>query len=535
MILHLMKTISTILLFAFLFIGYLQTHAQFKQIAEGPKFEEPEDGYAKILQMKNGSTVYMHFTAKEGIDFRVYDASHAEKIATNFNLSIERVKEAKRDGPFYPGINQEKIESIFEINNDLIMFISEGDKNKSILYRIIIDITTGKIKEEKNIFTLNYGGYYVVKKDTYSENYAIFVIGRLETETIAQERLFHFGADHKEINNGICESPETDDAHSFFNYREMVILGPDRVCAFYFATSKKYDDKGNLYMVTLEKGSGKISYQKLKIPDDLIYREVIAKYNPVARNIVFLSLAESKANSGEFTSFINIIEPVTKKAENITDFSPQEKLNEAYKDRYDKKKDYSGLPQDLYINDDGSFSLVYEEMFVQYQQSGNYSRTDTKLGKMIITTHDRNGKFISNYMVPKAHWIIFKRLGLFYHTNQEDHAPEMWRGNQYKSFVYLTSLKGKYIFFNDTERNNEVKNDKFVEVQGVEDCDAFMYKLTGSDLFPKREYAFGETKKGHTLAMFSVSDYDKKTNTYVTLELDNTREKKVKIVWLQPE
>ena len=162
-------------------------------------------------------------------------------------------------------------------------------------------------------------------------------------------------------------------------------------------------------------------------------------------------------------------------------------------------------------------------------------RTDTKLGKIVINTINSQGKLLSSYLVPKEHWIIFTELYITYHYKQEANAQIVWKGNQYKPFKYIDGAKGRFIFFNDTERNIDVKKDRFTEVQGVTDCDAFMFKLSDSDFFPKRAYAFGEPGKGHTIAMFSASEYDKKTNTLVALKLDNTRNKKVKLVWLQPE
>lgn len=46
-----------------------ETKAQFTTIAEGPEFKEPEKGAAKILQLKNGNTVYLHF--REGIHLQL--------------------------------------------------------------------------------------------------------------------------------------------------------------------------------------------------------------------------------------------------------------------------------------------------------------------------------------------------------------------------------------------------------------------------------------------------------------------------------
>ena len=114
-----MKTVTAVLLVVLLFMGYLPTNAQFKLIAEGPKFEEPEDGFAKILQLKNGNTFYIHITAKDGINVRVYDASHKEKAVKTISPAYESLIIDNRDA----------VRGIFEMNNDVLVFIYKEDNN----------------------------------------------------------------------------------------------------------------------------------------------------------------------------------------------------------------------------------------------------------------------------------------------------------------------------------------------------------------------------------------------------------------------
>jgi hypothetical protein len=518
-----MKIIVSAVITALLSVNCFSGLAQFKQIAESPVFEDPATGYAKILQMKNGNTAYIHITPREGIELRIYDANHAEKAVTEVDLSIDRVK-MSNEMTMFPTNNREEIEGVFEIAGDIVVFFHEFTVKKSALYRVIIDGNTAKLKEEKEIFSEQWANY-TIKKDMYSDNYAI----------LTGEKIIHYNAEHKEVNTAEFKSP--DAANPTLYYRDMIVLGGDRVCLFYLASDKSdkaKDNKGNMYIVTTERVSAKISYDKLDLPADQHYDYVMVKYDATDKKIILLTVA--KANNGTYETYLNLIDPVSKKIEKIAGFGPTESLNQAYAERYSKKTGYGGLPQNLFVNADGTISVVYEEMGVQTTTADRYSRTDTKLGKLVINTFDKKGKLISNYLVPKAHWIIFTALGVFYHYQQEDAVQKMWRGNQYKPFQYIDGPKGKFIFFNDTERNNDVTKDKFAEVQAVADCDAFMYKLSGTEVFSKREYAFGEPeKKGHTIAMFSVSAYDKKTNTYVTLKLDDTRKKKIKMVWLQPE
>lgn len=521
-----MKTITTALLLFFLCIACLPTHAQFKIIAEGPKFLEPETGFVRLIQMKNGNTVYFHLTPKEGVNLRVYDASHKEKIATSFELDFERAKISSKEGAMFPNNNEESIDAIFEINNDLVVFMTEFEKKMSNSYKFIVDLTTGKLKETKNIISEK--GWSAskpwIKKDKYTDNYLVD----------DYKDLVCYNGNHQEIFRKSHVSAERKDIYII----NAVVTGDNQAFYFYLESLKKAGE--NLYVAGSKKGSSEMVYTKLNIPEGLTYRKsrMIAKYNPVSKKIVFLTVGETAGkNGGDYIPILNIIDPETLKVDNIQLFGPSTELQVQYKERYDTKKDYIGLPQDIFINKDGSMSVIYEEMLHQSTSSGNYTRHDMRLGKLIIVTLDKDGKFLSNYLVPKAHWYTFSDLDIFYQNELKGRAQELWRGNQYKSYAYLNSPQGQYILFNDTERNNEVTKDKFAEVQSVSDCNAFVYKLTPGKLFPQREYLFGKPEKENTIAMFLVSDCDTATNTYVTLKLakESARDKMINLVWLQPQ
>jgi hypothetical protein len=69
-------------------------------------------------------------------------------------------------------------------------------------------------------------------------------------------------------------------------------------------------------------------------------------------------------------------------------------------------------------------------------------------------------------------------------------------------------------------------------------CDAFYFSLNDNNPLPDRQFLFGkpEGKKDHQLALFSISDYDRGNNSYVTLQLDHEgRSRQVRVVWLMPQ
>src|SRR5580658_4009504 len=138
---------------ACMFIIYLGAPAQFKIIAAGPLFREPEQGYGKILLLKNGNTLFVHITYKEGIEVQIYNADHKQKAA-------------KIITPRYGNLKHALIEGIFEIEGNVVLFIADGEERTLVLNRLIIDGNTGVLKEEKRIAEIN--------KASMGQGYAIF-------------------------------------------------------------------------------------------------------------------------------------------------------------------------------------------------------------------------------------------------------------------------------------------------------------------------------------------------------------------------
>ena len=379
--------------------------------------------------------------------------------------------------------------------------------------------------------------FFCVRKDPYSDNYAVADFDFRERDKTKRVEIIHFGSDHNEISRKFCVTPEEEKARSIFV--DMVVMGNEKV--FAFLTIPRPDNKLINVMATLEKGIASIELTELTVMGRAFISWGIPKYNPVTKKILLLAIT-SGDKSGEYLSSLYAIDPLSKIIERIGVLGFSEKLHAAYNESFDSKKGYRGMPQDLIMNDDGNFTVLHEE--VMYIRKDNGS--GTQLGQIAVSNYDKNGSLVSDYFVHKSNWVYITDLGPLYISDRETGAQQLFKGNQYKSFAFINGIKNKYIVFNDTERNNDIKDEKFMRVDGglergkivmvqgiTGDCDAFMYKLTGNDIIPKREYAFGNREQGHTLSVFTVADYNKKTNTYVTLMLDKAsrKDKMVKLVW----
>ena len=162
-----------ILLLVLFFFTITGSTAQFKVIAETKKFTEPAY-MSEIVQMKNGSTVLLSLNSG-GFDIRIYDMNHTEKANTGIaSVSLKSIV----------------IENVFEVNGDIVLFLSGFDDGSiPTLTRCIIDGATGKQKEQKILSTSdkrgkfnNTSAYFIVQKNPSGDNYAVCIYHILQGE-----------------------------------------------------------------------------------------------------------------------------------------------------------------------------------------------------------------------------------------------------------------------------------------------------------------------------------------------------------------
>ena len=528
----------------FLFILLFSTvKAQFKQIAEGPSFKEPEEGFAKVLQLKNGNTMFLDISLKEGIAVHMYNPAHHETAITQVDPSYGKIS---RGG---------NIKGAFEINGDVVLMVSSLDSRTPTLYRIIIDGKTGMLKDDTKIGELNkismmqgysaaFGGVpipdFFVRKDPNSDNYAVVLFNSFESDRSKRIEIVSYGANNKEISRAYFASP--DEKYKYLKYIDMAVIGSDKVCVLAYGYNTKHSggEESELILANLDKGAKTVSYTELGLSQDLVVYVGITRYNPVVKSVILSAVVKQKGGKDEYGSVIAFINPFEKKINKLNNISPSNRIN-MYAS---SKKGFRGLPQNIFVNQDGTFTVVYEEMEtstranygVTIASSGNSSTT---LGDMAVVNYSKTGEPINDFIIRKSHILSKTLLDPFYHSLREGSAQELNSGNQFKSFAYLDGISKSFILFNDTERNNEKQEQgSVVSIQGVSDCDGFYYGLTGANAVPKRDYVFGNAagKRDHNLGLFSISDYDRRNNVYVTLELSKESGKKeVKVVWLQPQ
>lgn len=516
-----------------LFLSLVSLHAQFKEIAVSPGFDEPNSGQLKLLLMKNGSLAYVRVSIKHNIDIRIYDSLKQEKAVTNIIPSFEVLKTGS-------------VEGCFEINGDIVLLISEIKKTP-YLHRFIIDGNTGQLKKEEKIeelqklrwiqgYALLYGDNmklpdFFASKDQDSENYAVALFNSFESERSKRIEIILFGSDHQIISRGYYASPE--EKYKYLEFVSMAVIGNDKVSVLVngYNTASHGGKHSEVILANLDKGSSAVSFNELNFPKDKYLESGIIKYNPSTKQIVVVAKMREDKETLAANIYIGFVNPFTRKSENFIEAGISESIFEKGRLLYGNKYKFLGAPESIQFNEDGSFWVLYHEIIPTYRQSINGVSYYTKSMDIVIAAYNKNGVLTDNYLIPKNHYI----MGSF---NIQSYTKDL--NNQYKQITWFKGNDKTYLILNDTELNiDQIKQNKSpLEVMAISTYDAFYFELTGKDVIPERKYLFGRSpnEKEHKLSQPGLSVYDKKNNLFITLRLQ--KEGKIKtsnIVWLEPK
>jgi hypothetical protein len=512
-------------------LSFVLIHAQFKTLAEGPVFEDFGKENCRILQLKNGNTLFFEFTAKDGLVVRPYDSKHTEGEVVH----IEKLLFGKYD-------RSTSIEALFEMDGDVAIFISELQGKVPTLYRIIIDGKNGKLKEDKLIasidkisftdgYALTFGdvpmpGFYV-KKDPGSNNYAVVYMRSFEEDRNKRIEVFHYGTGHHLISQAFVNSP--GDAYKYLFYNDILVMGKDKVCLLVFAKNTKASGgkSSELLFVNLNAGDKETTSTALDFTKRFEAVQGQIKYNPVTQKLIFLLTGSDSVKTGKSVPYIAYFDPATKKVNHYDEVYPTDAKSKAL-ELYGAGYGAIGFPQDIYFRQDGGFNIIFENRFI--------ASTDPSSGRGIswpvrrnisVGCYDSTGKSLSSYYIPCEHSM----------DDQQNHSPLAHKDyDRFKTSFYIDTKEKPYIILNDLFENDAPKG-KFVrQVDAPFECDAFWFDISGKEVMPRRKFLFGLPEdKEHNLAIVSVSDYNPETNVYTTLRYSKERKHKgVYLVWLQP-
>ncbi|MBW8683618.1 hypothetical protein [Chitinophaga rhizophila] len=512
--------------------------AQFKTVAETPLFKEPESGFAKLLQLKNGNTVVVHLTNRNGINLTFYDPQH--KLAAN-----------KHHSPKYEKLKGARVNAIFETEGTIVVMVSEIEERTPILYRLVFDGTTGNLEREEKIAEADKFHFmdvrwipefdpvnsFAVSKDPSGDNYAVFV--RRDKNEYAdknQMEVIVYNGRHQETGRAFYQPPFK---YASLNYLDMAVVGEANVYILGFAYNQiaASDREGQLVLLTLANGARKLKADLLELPDNRIADSGVVRYNPVTKKLLLLGTTHIEdVDPQPYGGFLAIIDPLKAQTEQFLDIYPTE-ADVQKKKLYGDKNGYTGIPQDLIVQKDGGFTIIYEELITDKHVPLNaQAYTDYLLENLAVSSYDASAKLLYTSFIPKKQLLKNTSYTPFYTAHRRLSAQQLILGEQYRSFSYLHTNNKTFIFLNDAMQNEAPKNNTIAQMRTLNSGQAYALE-TGTPL-PARKQFFGPLKKNetNTLSVFNIADYNSEQNIFVTLKLEiNGKSRNTRIVWLTPE
>ncbi|MNU30894.1 hypothetical protein D3C71_194050 [compost metagenome] len=545
-----MKKIS-LLLAAWLCLQAPKAVAQMNVVAESETFQEYESGHLKIVILKNKETALLHFNNHRSIDWKMYDAAHKLK----FEKSIKPATPYKMKGG--------EVLGVFETTEGITAIYSSYNHRVPTLNRLVLDPATGEVKQDQVIaklkrmrffdgYAMAFGGVplpeFFLNLDEETGCYAVAQYNTFESDRNRRIQVVHYNNSNKEIARAYYQSPKNK--YKYMEFLDLATIGSKEVVVSVLGrntVASGGDKAGILLMGSLKAGAKAFDMQKVNYnagrPSKI--KAALTRYNPHTGDIYLLTLesAGQKKSMMQFRSQLSIIDAdwhinsrmvTTKKIQDLT------------KKHYKKENTFLAVPQNLYVNKDGGFSVLFEEQKIVTTNTSTGSgsgfstktRTTCTMGDIGVQRYDREGNEQSVYYIPKSHYYGTLIPDYMYNAKVQQCGVRLHWGYQFKSFAYVPVGERGYVLFNDIERNAK-KVEKKREVSTVSaagDLEAFVFDLNEQNAVPVRKQIFAaEGKNDRSLGLFNGSNYNaahKLMTVVVTQPRTKDARNNTKVVWL---
>ncbi len=530
--------------------------AQPTDVKYSTSFDEPNNGWNKVMQLSNGNTFLFNFS-KDGIEVTVYNQNRA--------FASKKVLQSKVWEP--RKMNGSVIEGLYEIDGKPVIFLQQLLDRTPTLFRIILDPNTGAMLKEENINELQrYGagaGYamafgkvekadFQVEKDPQSDCYAIVNFNSFAEESDNRIQIVHYNGSHKEINRANYPSQ----GFKYINLIGLTVHSDNHIiaCAYGFNTAASGGKDSRVIVSKLNAGDTNFINNQLENTDNFRNTEAVMQFNPGTGLVQLLTLTKGATKGRGFTPGITtyygtlytLIDP---KSMHIVS-SKQTSSNYAdkvAKSEYGVAKGFRGMPQNMVINPDNSTTIMSEEMTLD-QIIGSYGSVSyrTHLNNIGLTDYDVKGNEVGGTMIPKEQMANGLIEPLYIYNKSKGFWSFMGLGwtrgvapnNAFLSYDYVATPDGRYVIFNDypenIERKAEKKYNKIKQVVAISEANTMCYKVNGSKV--EEHYLFGAPKDDSYSKFCYVesSHFNPKTKTYATLMVSRDgRKKEAKVAWIQ--
>ncbi|MGX5817416.1 hypothetical protein ACWKWU_04425 [Chitinophaga lutea] len=518
-----MKTALCLLLLAgFSLPAASQDSARIRTIAEGPVFAEPDNGTARFVQLKNGYTLFTHFSPKQGLQVQLYDSAHRKLDSTLAG---------------YPGTS---LDAVFESQGHATVLISDRGAKRPLLMRLTVSAWTGKLLREDTVAFLDKvnlrkkrlesGSDFLVIKDPYSGNYAVWMYRNSELPEDEGYEVVHFAADHREISRARFASSSPDRR---FRYWDMAVIGDRMLCVLGTEQNALGEMASTeMKLATLDSGNIFFRFKSLDFPKGVPVQGGFVKYHPALDQLILLQAGQREdRKTGTWLSTVRLDSMLISSAREVV----PHKVNQKSQEVFGPKSDYEGVAQNVIIKPDGGYSLVFEELDnLTRMENSHPVVVSTILANLAVVDYDAEGRERGSWMIPKRQMNAGLIMKAFYQKSRENALERLNWQDQYKFFTYIPGPQRDYIFLNDLADNlARLDKGKLPLMRDARDGFGAYYTLEGKDIIPARDAVFpAQEQKKQSIGLFSIADYDAERRRMVTLKRTPEGRSGVQLVWL---
>jgi len=539
-----MKYLRWPFLFGALLISSLAI-AQVPLVTLGPDFAEPGDGWDKLMQLKNGNTVYLHFSKKDGLLVNIYDTAHALKITDTVHTQLWNAA----------NLESTEIDGIFEINGQPVIFLQQLVKYNPVMYRLVLDAETGRLLREDKLGELpgvQHRSVFIddnlathdmyVEKDAHSDYYAVaFFSGTpiQKTDSVRERiRVLHFSPAHELIDSGRFYLG--DSSYSYFSYIGMAVQGKEKVylgTVGFNAKRKEGDAGAKVLFSMLSPDSATFAHEVLDYTAG--FGNVAGNIQVAGTQVRMLLYVSSKQKEGYTGMMMNTFQAATGKLKKHVQLSFPELLRNMQQN-LNYQDEYKGTPQRLHLNEDGSSTLLMESFSFFKQGNSQVNKLHTNLGDIGITLLDTVGRenttlAVSKYQVitgvcepfqlqrrSKSEWVFRNKIAAL-------------NTNTWLSYDYIPVPGVSFVLFNDYLQYLDTGGQDKVRkpLKFAADANFVCYRFYNGKM--ERLFLFGmpEVTKGYA-CMMGAADYNTQTRMYATVLISRKGvEKKANIAWIK--
>ncbi len=485
--------------------------AQKINIQKSDAFEEPDDTWNKLLQFKNGNTLFFHRKDGKGIEVTVYDKSR-KKTGQNFVESDDFDDNALICG-------------LYEINGEAVLFFYRICK-EPVLFRYRINATTGALVQKDELGTLehlpgmaiqykfalnSHLSGFDVEKDPNSDFYTTITYDqeiKIGSSGKQQITVTHFDGSHKKINEGRYTGPP---GFKNLTYKNAVVDG-DKAIYLLFCGFKERPTQKECSLVLSKLSAGTTAFKHAKLNTDLSLEDVTAHMvfnhnsNKIQLMTTYLTSSTSKVLSQKVTkyyaSLLTYIDPETLEAKSRKQVAG-EKVNAYALGHF--KEEYTGIPSHMILNKDNTTTILMERR--------ESTVKETYLDAAGISVLSDEGVELQGYAINKKQLL--------------DGTPCM-------SYNYVNTSKSNYVFYNDVpgniEKNADETSPEIAKARGGR-LSTVCVKLNDNSV--EKSLLFGTQDSDEPTSTLMVPDYNKDTETYATMILEGKGKKShMRIAWI---